>query len=579
VGLALAAKAAMKEKELLQKERKKARSKKETEAARRKVLQSKRELEEFAKKKAREKNTVRAYFGASRNSEDRLTPVKTTLGGSTAATSVAEAFTVTGSAEGGSLHPVSTDTIDSQSGASASASENLVVLHSTPGKVVVSSDSSGFVFSDDDTDYALTLPAAPSDSEGDDDFVDPPTKRSKKNYDLARKFQMEWSAKLPWAEMVLASDGRLHMVRCRVCTDMGKKPHVMGPKWHTLLSHDGRTKHKKNMLLYASRRPTSVLEQVNQNNSIEARRKRVQLATLFQVLSDGRPMAEFCSKLGLYELLGVPNLPRVHWSTGAGWLMAEHMWDFVLVRFKEMVLAANYIALSCDETTAIDNRNYMCVHIYVMLYWVRFPMLVNIQKLESDGGTSDNLLQVILTTLAMKGGLNEDLIAQKLLCFGADGVAAIQGARTGVSKKLLQDHAPFASAVHCWAHKLNLAFKALGNLDIMHAIEDLLKVAHSYFAYSPKKFAEFHSLAQTMETKGLKLLKNVPTRWVSLIEPLRRLLAEYRSLIAKMNVDAHNKKERVCFLHFLDSVLFIFPLPSFGTLFACSMCAYGYKLF
>jgi hypothetical protein len=440
---------------------------------------------------------MRAYFGASRNSEDRLTPVKTVLGGSTGATSAAQAVTVMGEADqGGFLPPVSTDTIDSQDDASASALENLVVLYSTPGKVVVSSDSSGFVFSEDDSDYALTLPAAPSDNKGDDDFVDPPTKRSKKSYDLARKFQMEWSAELPWAEMVLANDGRLHMVRCRVCTDMGKKPHVMGPKWHTLLSHDRRTKHKKKMLLYASRRPTSVLEHVNQNNSIEAKRKHVQLATLFQVLSDGRPMAEFCSKLALYEFLGVPNLPRVHWSTGVGWLMAEHMWDFVLVRFKEMILAANYIALTCDETTAIDNRSYMCVHIYVMLFWVRFPMLVHIQKLESDGGTSDNLLQVILMTLAMKGGLSEDFIAQKLLYFGADGAAEIQGAHTRVSKKLLEDHAPFASAVHCWAHKLNLAFKALGNLDIMHAIEDLLKVVHSYFAYSPKKFAEFHSLAE-----------------------------------------------------------------------------------
>jgi hypothetical protein len=167
------------------------------------------------------------------------------LGGSIAATSAAEALTVTGLVEGGSLHPMFTDTIDSQSGASASASKNLVVLQSMPSKVVVSSDSSGFVFSNDDPDYALTLPAAPSDSEGDDDFVDPPTNHSKKNYDLARKFQMEWSTKLPWIEMVLASDGKLHMVRCRVCINMGKKPYVMGPKWHTLLSHDGRTKHKK----------------------------------------------------------------------------------------------------------------------------------------------------------------------------------------------------------------------------------------------------------------------------------------------------------------------------------------------
>ena len=371
VGLAVVAKAAMKEKDLLQKERKKARLKKEMEAARRKSLQNKRDLEESAKKKAREKNTVRAYFGASRNSEDRLTPLKSALGGSSSATSAAQALAVTGEADqGGFLPLVSVDTIDSQDGASASASENLVVLHSTPGKVVVSSDSSGFVISEDDVDCALTLPAAPSDSEGDGNFVDPPTKRPRKSYDLARKFQMEWSAKLPWAEMVLANDGRLYMVCCRVCTDMGKKPHVMGPKWHMLLSHDGRTKHKKNMLLYASRRSTSVLEQVNQNNSLEAKKKRVQLATLFQVITDGRPMSEFSSKLGLYELLGVPDLPRVHWSIGAGWLMAEHMWDFVLVRFKEMILAANYIALTCDETTAIDNRSYMCVHIYVMLFWV-----------------------------------------------------------------------------------------------------------------------------------------------------------------------------------------------------------------
>jgi hypothetical protein len=135
---------------------------------------------------------MRAYFGASRNSEDRLTPMKTTLGGSTGATSAAQAVTVTGEVDqGGFLPLMSTDTIDSQDGASAFASENLVVLHSTPSKVVVSSNSSGFVFSEDDLEYALTLLAAPFDSEGDDDFVDPPTKHSKKSYDLARKFQME----------------------------------------------------------------------------------------------------------------------------------------------------------------------------------------------------------------------------------------------------------------------------------------------------------------------------------------------------------------------------------------------------
>jgi len=40
-----------------------------------------------------------------------------------------------------------------------------------------------------------------------------------------------------------------------------------------------------------------------------------------------------------------------------------------------------------------------------------------------------------------------------------------------------------------------------------------------------------------METKGLKPLLQVSTRWVALLEPLRRLLADYRTLLAKMKSD------------------------------------------
>jgi len=58
-----------------------------------------------------------------------------------------------------------------------------------------------------------------NESSDDDDFqTPPPPKRSKKNNDLSRKFQMKTSAKCPWVEMVLADDGVLHMVKCRVRT-------------------------------------------------------------------------------------------------------------------------------------------------------------------------------------------------------------------------------------------------------------------------------------------------------------------------------------------------------------------------
>ena len=72
--------------------------------------------------------------------------------------------------------------------------------------------------------------------------------------------------------------------------------------------------------------------------------------------------------------------------------------------------------------------------------------------------------------------------------------------------------------------------------------EGLLKSSHAYFKHSSNKHLEFAKLAKLM---GLKLLNNVKTRWVSLIEPLRRILQEYMVRLAKMKVDNVSKEKYV----------------------------------
>jgi hypothetical protein len=61
-------------------------------------------------------------------------------------------------------------------------------------------------------------------------------------------------------------------------------------------------------------------------------------------------------------------------------------------------------------------------------------------------------------------------ISSKLLYFGTDGVAAFQGKKTGVTEQILEDHAPFATGMHCCVHCLQLAAKSLNKLDLMNAI-------------------------------------------------------------------------------------------------------------
>jgi hypothetical protein len=159
-----------------------------------------------------------------------------------------------------------------------------------------------------------------------------------------------------------------------------------------------------------------------------------------------------------------------------------------------------------------------------------------------EGSGSDNLTQVIIDASTQAAKMERLALAKPLLCFGTDGVSTFQGPKTRVTHHIQSKYAPFALGVHCMAHRCNLAFKTLSQLDIMSRIKGLLKSSHAYLKHSPKKHLKLVKFADVMATKGLKLLKNVKTRWVSLIEPLRHIIQEYMVLIAKMKVDIDSKE-------------------------------------
>ena len=221
--------------------------------------------------------------------------------------------------------------------------------------------------------------------------------------------------------------------------------------------------------------------------------------------------------------------------------MAEHLYDFMKQKIMSFVSSAAYFALSANESSACDNSSWIAIHAYVFVNWCRVPLLLTIQKLESDGATSNNLTTVIRDALSVGGGVSDTEIAERLLCFGADVVSSFQGLKTWVMVQIKGKYAPFATGVHSCAHHLNLAAQSLSSNTVMHSVEEVLHTTHKYFPHSPKKAAEFKALAQQLESKGLKMLKNVKTRWMSCLPPIWRLLAEYR-VIAMMVVDKNDSQ-------------------------------------
>ena len=102
-------------------------------------------------------------------------------------------------------------------------------------------------------------------------------------------------------------------------------------------------------------------------------------------------------------------------------------------------------------------------------------------------------------------------------------------------------------------HRTNLAVKTLSSLPVVNRIEDLLQTLHSYFARSPKRHLEFVKLAEILETKGLKILRQVKTRWLSMMSPAIRVMNEYRTLVVKMMEDQQDvESAKISFQHLID---------------------------
>ena len=79
------------------------------------------------------------------------------------------------------------------------------------------------------------------------------------------------------------------------------------------------------------------------------------------------------------------------------------------------------------------------------------------------GATSNNITQINFQSLLTLGGLTEEGIGRKLICFRCDGDIVFQGHRIGITTQLREKVTPFMVGVHCMAHGTNQLCKFCPN--------------------------------------------------------------------------------------------------------------------
>jgi hypothetical protein len=116
--------------------------------------------------------------------------------------------------------------------------------------------------------------------------------------------------------------------------------------------------------------------------------------------------------------------------------MVETMHNVVLQTTQNVMQKSPFIFVNCDEVTTIDNQSWLSIHVYVTKEWERVLILLNLQHVV-DGRTFNNLTPLIVKKLMEFGSLSETNLANKLVCFGVDGVIVFQGVKNVIIPQIM----------------------------------------------------------------------------------------------------------------------------------------------
>jgi hypothetical protein len=147
-----------------------------------------------------------------------------------------------------------------------------------------------------------------------------------------RRYQESWTLKHPWCQQDPNGIDNFERVKCISCSRVNGHGVLLDAKGDNLRKHGGWTtvkcdklrlkkkngeswmnpdsKHKKAEWIYLSLPVCNIQTIIAQGNP--PKRKEVQMAIVFHLLSFGRPMLEYEHMRGLLQQLGYPKLPLKH---------------------------------------------------------------------------------------------------------------------------------------------------------------------------------------------------------------------------------------------------------------------------
>jgi hypothetical protein len=112
---------------------------------------------------------------------------------------------------------------------------------------------------------------------------------------------------------------------------------------------------------------------------------------------------------------------------------------------------AKVLSLLANEATLMNGQSWLSFHIYICIGFKCISIFLALLQLIEDNSTNV-VKEAIYTMFLLHTGFNKCQIAERLICFGIDGVAVFQRCRISITLQLRDYVVPFLFGVHCMAH-------------------------------------------------------------------------------------------------------------------------------
>jgi hypothetical protein len=101
-------------------------------------------------------------------------------------------------------------------------------------------------------------------------------------------------------------------------------------------------------------------------------------------------MTNYESLRVLFQFFKMKFVSQKHWTKGSGWGMGKVMHKVFLEAIKATFAVTSIITVSVNEVIAIDNTQWLSIHLYVVEQWRRIPILLCVEIVDMST-TSENI--------------------------------------------------------------------------------------------------------------------------------------------------------------------------------------------